>query len=481
MMAANPDGSAQDRARLAAVEAQILGRAPEHHLVPTLDRIRAVTDLLGSPQLDVPAIHITGTNGKTSTARMIEALLRHHGLNTGRFTSPHLHDLRERIAIRGAPIRVGAFLDAYDEIMPAVTMVDERARAAGEPTVTYFEFLVALAVAAFADAPVDVAVVEVGMGGSWDATNVIDARVAVLTPIDLDHQVYLGETLTEIAGEKAGILKAGGRSVSGVQEMDVVEVLLDRAEHVGNRIAFEGHEFGVLARQDAVGGQMVSLRGFGGDYPDVFLPLYGAHQAHNAALAVAAVECFLHAAPDPAPAPADTGPPPAAGAVVALDPDVVREAFAAVTSPGRLEVVRRSPTVLVDAAHNPAGATVLANSLSEAFAFTRTIGLVAILAEKDARGILEALEPVFDEVVVSRSASPRAMPVRRLAELAAEVFGSHRVTAVASLPDAVEVAAGLADEAGPGAGVVATGSVTTAADVRMLLGAGRDGADPPIP
>lgn len=464
-MTAGPSDA--DLLRLARIEGEILARTPEHHLVPTLDRIRAVTELLGSPQEDFAAIHVTGTNGKTSTARMIESLLRHHGLSTGRFTSPHLHDLRERIAVRGEPIGMGAFLDAHDEIMPAVTMVDDQARAAAEPVVTYFEFLVALAYAAFADAPVDVAVVEVGMGGSWDATNVIDAQVSVVTPVGLDHQAYLGDTLTQIAAEKAGILKPGGRAVSGVQEMEVVEVLLDRAEEVGNRIAFEGHEFGVLARADAVGGQLVSLRGLGGDYLDVFVPLYGAHQAHNAALALAAVECFLGTGEEPS-------GQPAAAPVVALDPEIVRQAFAAVTSPGRLEVVRRSPTVLVDAAHNPAGAAVLAASLTEAFAFTRTIGLVAILAEKDARGILEALEPVFDEVVVSRSASIRAMPVRRLAELAVEVFGSHRVTAVEHLPDALEVAAGLADDAGPGAGVVATGSVTTAADVRMLLGAGQD-------
>ncbi len=451
--------------RLREVEAQILARAPEHKLVPTLDRIRAVTELLGSPQQDFPAIHLTGTNGKTSTARMIETLLRHHGLATGRFTSPHLHDLRERIAVRGEPIGVGPFLDAYDEILPAVLMVDEQARAAGNPTVTYFELLVALAYAAFADAPVDVAVVEVGMGGSWDATNVIDARIGVITPIGLDHQAYLGDTLTDIAGEKAGILKPGGRSVCGVQDMEVVEVLLDRAEQVGHRIAFEGHEFGVLARADAVGGQQVALRGLGGDYRDVFLPLYGAHQANNAVIALTAVEWFLSA----------DATDPTAGPVAALDPDLVREAFADVTSPGRLEVVRRSPTVLVDSAHNPAGAKALAATLGDAFAFTRTVGLVGILADKDARGILEALEPVFDEVVVSASSSPRAMPVRRLAALAREVFGAHRVTAVADLPDAVEAAAALADDAGPGAGVVATGSVTTAADVRMLLGARQDG------
>ncbi len=464
---------AADRARLRAVETQILARTPEHQLVPTLDRIKAVIELIGSPQQDFASIHITGTNGKTSTARMIETLLRHHGLTTGQFTSPHLHDLRERIAVRGEPIGIGPFLDAYDEVMPAVGMVDERSAAAGDPSVTYFELLVALAYAAFADAPVDVAVVEVGMGGAWDATNVIDAQVAVLTPVGLDHQVYLGDTLTDIATEKAGILAPGSRSVSGMQEMEVVEILLDRAEQVNNRIAFEGHEFGVLTRQEAVGGQVISLRGLGGDYPDVFIPLYGAHQAHNAALALAAVEWFLTAED------AGRGGPgqPAAGPVTALDLAVVREAFASVTSPGRLEVIRRSPTVLVDAAHNPAGAKSLAASLAESFAFTRTVGLVGILADKDAHGILEALEPVFDDVVISRSSSPRAMPPRRLAEIAQEIFGPQRVSVVPNLPDAVDAAAALADEAGPGSGVVVTGSVTTAADVRLLFGAGQDVKD----
>ncbi|MBK9101446.1 MAG: dihydrofolate synthase [Austwickia sp.] len=462
------DAADRDRARLRLIERDILARAPEHQLLPTLDRIRAVTELLGSPQRDFAAIHVTGTNGKTSTVRMIESLLRHLGLTTGRFTSPHLHDIRERIGIRGAPIEVGAFLAAYDEILPAVAMVDEGAAVHGRPRVTYFELLVALAYAAFADAPVDVAVIEVGMGGSWDATNVVDGQVCVITPIGLDHQNYLGDTLTEIATEKAGILKAGARSVSGVQDIDVVEVLLDRAEQVGHRLVFEGHEFGVLTRQDAVGGQVVTLRGLGGDYSDVFLPLHGAHQGHNAAVAVAAVELFL--AGD-AEGPQDPGGP------ARLDPDVVRAAFAAVTSPGRLEAVRRSPTVFVDAAHNPSGARALAAALADSFAFTRTVGLLGILADKDARGIMEALEPVLDLVVVSASSSPRSMPVRRMAGLASEVFGADRVRAVELLPDAIEVAAALADEAGPGSAVVATGSITTAAEVRLLLGAHQDVGD----
>ena len=447
------DAADRDRARLRLIERDILARAPEHQLLPTLDRIRAVTELLGSPQRDFAAIHVTGTNGKTSTVRMIESLLRHLGLTTGRFTSPHLHDIRERIGIRGAPIEVGAFLAAYDEILPAVAMVDEGAAVHGRPRVTYFELLVALAYAAFADAPVDVAVVEVGMGGGWDATNVADGQVAVVLPIAMDHSHFLGDTLADIAHEKSGIIKPGALVVVGAQEPDLVPILAARAEEVGARMALEGNDFGVVARSVAVGGQQVSIRGLAGDYLDLFLALHGAHQADNAAIAIAAVEAFLGGGQQP------------------LNADVVREAFADVTAPGRLEIVRRSPTVIVDAAHNPAGAQALATALAQEFTFVKLVGVVAILGDKDAESMLQALEPVLDEIVVTRSTSPRAMSPQRLGEVAVAVFGEHRVYVVDDLPSALDRAAELADDTGAGAGVVATGSVTTVADVRLLLGA----------
>lgn len=455
-----PDAAAREAAyrldltkRMREAEQAILARAPEHDLEPDLSRISAVMDLLGEPQRTVPVIHITGTNGKTSTARLIESLLRASGLRVGRFTSPHLHTMRERISIAGEPIGIEAFLQAYDEVAPFIAVVDARSAEEGGPRMTYFEVLVAIGFVAFADAPVDVAVIEVGMGGSWDATNVADGQVAVITPISLDHAHFLGDTLEAIAGEKAGIIKSDALVVAGLQEPEVLPVLIERAEAVDARIAFEGNDFGVLTREVAVGGQQVGVRGLAGEYAPLFLNLHGAHQAHNAAIALAAVEAFL------------------GGGQQALSAQVVQEAFAEVTSPGRLEIVRRSPTVLVDAAHNPAGAQALAAALAQEFTFVKLVGVLAILGDKDAESMLEALEPVLDEVVVTRSTSPRAMAPARLAELASAIFGEHRVYVVDDLPAALDRAAELADEGGVGGAVVATGSVTTAADVRLLLGA----------
>ena len=439
-------------ARLAEVEAQIMGRAPEHDLVPTLDRVAAVMELLGDPQRSFRVIHLTGTNGKTSTTRMIEALCREHGLRTGRFTSPHLHSMRERIAVDGEPVSADVLVQTWDEVAPIIDLVDARSAADGGPRMTFFEVLVVLAYAVFADAPVDVAVVEVGMGGRWDATNVADGDVAVVTPIDIDHTHFLGSTVEEIATEKAGIVKPGAVLVTAAQDPAVAEILTERVEQVSaSRYAADEH-FGVVSREVALGGQLLGFRGLAGDYDEVFLPLHGEHQAANAALALVAVEAFL------------------GGGERRLDPDVVRAGFAAVTSPGRLEVVRRSPTILVDAAHNPHGAAALRDALADAFSFARLVGIVAIFADKDAGAMLELLEPALDHVVVTRNSSPRSMNVARLGEIAAGIFGADRVSVVPALPDALEEAVTLAEADGLGGGVVATGSVVTAADVRLLLG-----------
>jgi dihydrofolate synthase/folylpolyglutamate synthase len=439
--------------RMRLAEEAILARAPEHDLEPSLDRIAAVMELLGDPQRTFPVIHLTGTNGKTSTTRIIDSVLRELGLKTGRFTSPHLHTIRERIALSGEPISPEKFLAAYDDVLPFIEMVDARSAADGGPRMTFFEVLVAVAYAAFADAPVDVAIIEVGMGGGWDATNVADGSVAVVTPVAIDHQHFLGSSLEEIAEEKAGIIKADAVAVVGVQEPEVAQILADRAEEVGARITFEGKDFGLLTRDVGVGGQQLSIRGLAGDYTDLFLPLHGAHQAHNTVLALAAVEAFL------------------GGGEQRLDPEIVRAGLAAAASPGRLEIVRRSPTVIVDAAHNTSGALALRNALEDSFNFARLIGVVAILKDKPATEMLEILEPVLDHVVVTSTTSPRALRPADLGELARDIFGDDRVTVVSSLPDALDTAAGLADEGGGvGGGVVATGSVTTAAEVRMLLG-----------
>ncbi|GAA3622624.1 folylpolyglutamate synthase/dihydrofolate synthase family protein [Kineosporia mesophila] len=448
----------------AQVYREILDRAPEHDLIPSLDRIEAVVQLLGDPQRAFEAVHVTGTNGKSSTTRMIERLLREHNLRTGRFTSPHLQDVRERIAIDGEIIDQQRFVDVYDEVKPYLDLVDTRNAEAGKPRMTYFEVLVALAYAAFADTPVDVAAVEVGLGGSWDATNVIDARVAVITPIGIDHERLLGHDVATIATEKSGIIKPGAVAVLSEQHDDATEPLMSRAAEVGATVLRENQNFSVSQREVALGGQLLTLQGAAAVYPDIFIPLHGAHQAQNAVAALVAVEAFLLSDGR------DWSATDNSREGTGLDIDVVRAAFADVDSPGRLEVVRRSPTVLIDAAHNPAGAQVLADSLEEAFGFSRLVGVVAVLEDKDAESILGALEPVLEEVVITRTSSPRAMAPDDLAEIAEDVFGDDRVTTFERLDDALDYAMGKAEEGGMiGGGVLATGSVTMAADVRRLF------------
>ncbi|MGN6089047.1 MAG: bifunctional folylpolyglutamate synthase/dihydrofolate synthase [Actinomycetales bacterium] len=434
----------------ATVQEQLLARTPEHDLTPSLERIALLVDLLGNPQQAYPVIHLTGTNGKTTTTRLVESLLREFGLRTGRFTSPHLHSVTERISIDGQPIAIRDFVRTWHDVLPLVELVDSRS----DVPMSYFEVLVGLGYAAFADTPVDVAVVEVGMGGTWDATNVADGRVAVITPIDIDHTRFLGSTVTEIATEKSGIIKPGATAVVAQQPPEALEVLSARAREVGATLLLEGVDFGVVEREVAVWGQRLRLQGIGGVYDDVFLPLHGEHQAHNAAVALVAVEAFL------------------GGGAGRLDPDVVRAAYAAATSPGRLEVVRRSPTVIVDAAHNPAGARATAAALQTEFDFTRLVGVIAAFADKDVEGILTAFEPVLAEVVVTAASSPRAMPVDELADIAEGIFGVDRVTAVPKLGAAIETAIELADASGEasGAGVVVTGSIVTVAQARSLLG-----------
>ncbi|WP_149202021.1 bifunctional folylpolyglutamate synthase/dihydrofolate synthase [Actinotalea subterranea] len=442
---------------LREVYAGILARNPEHDFEPTLDRVREVCDLLGNPERAYRVVHVTGTNGKTSTTRMVERLLREHGLRTGRFTSPHLTSVTERIAIDGEPVTPDRFVELWNDVAPYVHMVDQRSQAAGGPRMSFFEVLTVMAFAAFADAPVDVAVIEVGLGGSWDATNVVQADVAVIAPISYDHERWLGHELVDIAGEKAGIVKEGSTLVLAEQREEVDGVVLAAAAAVGARVVREGVDLEVVDRQVAVGGQVLSLRTTGGLYTEVFLPLHGAHQAHNSLLALAAVEALLRSGG-------------------ALAGETVEPAFADMHSPGRLEVVRTSPTVLVDAAHNPAGVDALVAGVQEAFTFERLVGVVGILEDKDAEQILSGLEPLFDEVVVTRSTSSRAYDVDELAAIAAEVFGEDRVHAVERLDEAisraVELSEGGTDGSPTGAGVLVTGSVTMAAEARILLGRG---------
>ncbi|MDQ2835840.1 MAG: bifunctional folylpolyglutamate synthase/dihydrofolate synthase [Actinomycetota bacterium] len=443
----------QDAERRRDVEARLLARWGESKITPSRHRIDKLMDVLGQPQRSYRAIHLTGTNGKTSTARMIDELLRGFGLRTGRYTSPHLSEMTERIVLDGEPVSDRVFADSYDEIVPYLEMVD----AAVDVEMTFFEAFTGLALAIFADAPVDVAVVEVGLGGEWDATNVLQAQVAVITPIGLDHTEYLGDTLAEIATEKAGIIHPGSTAILAAQPAEAATELVRRAIEVDVPVAREGLEFGVRERALAVGGQLLTLQGLAGLYEEIFLPLHGAYQAQNAACALAAVEAFFGAG-------AQSGP---------LDVDIVRAAFAAVRSPGRLEAVRSAPTVLVDASHNPAGMTVTVAALADSFDFRQLIGVVAMLEGKDARSVLELLEPALDEVVISENGSSRAMAADDLAAIAVEVFGADRVVVEPRLDDAIETAIRLAEEGTDGvlvgAGVLVTGSVVTAGEARLLL------------
>ncbi|MCW2841557.1 MAG: dihydrofolate synthase [Aeromicrobium sp.] len=436
----------------AEVERALLGRWPETRLEPSLDRIAAICRLLGDPQRAYPIIHLTGTNGKTSTSRMIDALLRALDLRTGRFTSPHLQSMTERISLDGAPLSEAQFVDAFADVAAYAQIVDD----SSQHPLSYFELVVAMAFAAFADAPVDVAVIEVGMGGSWDATNVGDGQVAVVTPIGVDHASYLGDRPEIIAVEKAGIIKPGSHAVLAEQSPEVMDVLMRRVLDVGSVAVREGIDFGVNHRVTALGGQQIGLQGLAGAYDEIFLPLHGAHQAHNAAYALAAVEAF-------------TGSKQ-------LDADLVRAAFAEVTSPGRLEVVRRSPTVLLDAAHNPHGAQATIDAVQDAFSFSPLIGVVGVMADKDVEEMLRIFEPVMAEIVCTQNSTDRAMPADELAEIAADIFGDERVSTSIRLDDALERAVAMADGGDGGddaigsGGVLVTGSVVTVGEARRMLG-----------
>ncbi|HXV92964.1 MAG TPA: folylpolyglutamate synthase/dihydrofolate synthase family protein [Pseudonocardia sp.] len=442
-------------AEFLAVEAELDRRWPESVMEPSLDRITALVDLLGEPQRGYPVVHLTGTNGKTSTSRMVDAILTEIGLRTGRYTSPHLQRATERINLDNRPVTPERYVQVYRDVLPFVEIVDAR-RGEG-PALSKFEVLTAMAFAAFADAPVEAGVVEVGLGGRWDATNVVDGAVAVVTPVGIDHAEYLGTDLLGIAREKAGIIKPGAVAVLAAQDEAVARVLIERCVEVEAQVAREGAEFGVRHRELAVGGQRLELRGLSGTVDDIFLPLHGEHQAGNAALALAAAEALVGAGPRQP-----------------LDPDAVRAAFASVVSPGRLERLAAGqgvPTVLVDAAHNPHGARALAAALTTEFRFTRLVGVIGVMRDKDARGMLAELEPVLHEVVVTANSSPRAMDPDELGALAAEVFGSDRVSVEPVLGEAVEQAGELAEEGGEsGVGVIVTGSVVTAGETRTLFG-----------
>jgi len=415
---------------------------PEPRLWPT----RRAVELLGDPQHMFGVIHVTGSNGKTSTARMIDALMRAHGLRTGLMTSPHIERLNERIVIDGEEVGDEHLVANYRDIEPYLAIVDAECAANGEPGLTFFEALTVLTFACFADAPVDVAVLEVGMGGEWDSTNVANADVAVMGPISLEHTEYLGSNLEEIARTKAGIIKPASRVVSSAQDPAVIHVIVDACERDEAHLGVLGRDFHLLGTTPAVGGQMIDLAVSGGEYRDIALPLLGVHQAENAVLAVAAVEQFLGGGEHP------------------LGHEVVEEGLSHASSPGRLEVVSHRPTVIVDAAHNPAGAESLARALMQSFQFETLVVVLGVLSDKDAHGIAEALDPLADLVVVTQSQSDRAVRAEDLAASVQTVAGPDRTSWRESVAEAMELAMAQAGEDG---GVVVTGSVTLIAEVRQ--------------
>jgi len=436
-----------DRERADAVYETLLSRAGERWVQPRKERTARVLELLADPQRTYRVVHITGTNGKTSTARIAERLIRAHGLRTGLFTSPHLTRFTERILIDGEPIADAAVADAWDEISPFVDMVDGELEAAGDEPLTFFELLTVLAFVAFADAPIDVLVLEVGMGGSWDSTNTADGDVAVFAPIALDHADRLGDTIEKIAEVKAGIIKPGARAVSAKQSPEAEGVLRRFAAEQGASIAFEGDEFALSSTKLAVGGQFVSIRGLAGSYDEQYLPLYGGHQGQNAALAVAAVESLIGDATQP------------------IVENVLAEGLAEVVSPGRLQLIGIEPTVIVDAAHNPHGAASLARALGESFDFEEWGLVLGVLDDKDAAGIIAELGPVVSHIFVTAPDSPRANSADYLADLI-EATG-RRVTVGHDLADAAEAARDWARSAEKRAVVIA-GSVVLAGEAIAL-------------
>ena len=395
-----------DRRRADAVYETLLARAGERWVQPRKERTARLLEYLGDPQRNYRVVHVTGTNGKTSTSRIIESLVRAHGLRTGLFTSPHLERFTERIMVDGEPIADAAVADAWDEVAPFVELVDAELTGAGEEPLTFFELLTAVAFVAFSDAPVDVAVIEVGMGGSWDSTNTADGDVAVFAPIDLDHADRLGGTIAEIAEVKSGIIKPGAAVVSAEQHAAAERVLRAAAAANDATIAFEGEGFALTEDRMAVGGQLIAVRGLAGQYSDLYLPLYGAHQAHNAALAIAAVESLLGAATQP------------------LAADVLTEGLGEATSPGRLQLIGIAPTVIVDGAHNPHGARALAQALRDAFDFDEWGVVLGALADKDVSGVVAELAPLAAHVFATAPQSDRATDPDAIADLA-EALGAQ--------------------------------------------------------
>src|SRR5512132_1118922 len=417
--------------------AELQDRQPEHLPEPDLERIRALATLLADPQLTYPTIHVTGTNGKTTTARLAAAIACAHGLTTGLFTSPHLASVTERFEICGDPMAEEAFGEEFEHLLAYLRTVDERVG-----RVTYFEALTALAYLSFADAPVALGVFEVGMGGTWDATNLVSGDVAVICPIGLDHP-ELGSTIAQVTGEKAGISKQGKVAVVREQEDEALEVIRQRCEEQIATLLLEGRDWELADLTPAVGGQAIAIRGLQATYDDILLPTYGEHAAHSAAAAVVAVETLLERP---------------------LDRDAVRLALGGATSPGRLEVAARRPLVILDGAHNPAAARALAEALPDTFTWDRLHLVMGVFADKDLDGILGSLAPLADAGDAAAVESVRARPPHEVADA---FFNDTATTEIyTTVRDALDAAASAASD---GDLILVTGSLYTVADARRAL------------
>ena len=426
------------------VLSKLMLRIPENKIRPRLEPTRRAVELLGDPQRSYRVIHVTGTNGKTSTTRFIERILREHGLRTGRFTSPHLVRLNERMALDGEPVSDEQLISVYSDIEPILEFVDQELAEQGENPLTFFEALAVLGFAVFADAPVDVLVLEVGMGGTWDSTNVADGDVAVFTPVGLDHMDRLGNTIEEIAETKSGIIKSGALVVSSAQEPSVLAVLEKVSAQIAEGLKLEGRDFQVSQFDATSTGQSIAISGLAGKYGPYAAPVFGSHQAQNLAVAVAAVEAFL------------------GGGEIEIADDILRSAISDVSSPGRLQLIKTEPALLLDGAHNPAGAQILANALRAEFSAKPLVGLIAVLADKDVAGLLSNLARVFQSVVITQSSSPRSMPAAELELVAAQSL-DQEVSSISDFQLALERAKEKAIEID--GVVVVTGSITLVGDI----------------
>lgn len=431
------------------VMSALASRWPENKINPSLDRIKLLLDYLGNPQDGLKAIHIAGTNGKTSTSRMIERLLRSLDLRTGLYTSPHLVHPRERISIDGEPISVKNFEEVFNQVEPFLEIVDEKIPGG---SVTFFEILTAMAFVSFSDTPVDVISLEVGMGGRWDATNVLTPMVSVITPIDLDHQEYLGNTVEKIALEKTGIIKENIPVIVSNQSKDAAKIILAKAIENNSPIMREGIELDVLERSVGIGGQQLTIANPYGTHSELFLPLFGKHQASNAAVSLTAVEAFLDRQ---------------------IDHDLVQEAFVEFSSPGRLQVLKRNPTIVIDAAHNPAGIKATKQGITESFQFDNLILILAFMGDKDVDQILEELKGFAQVVILTQTNSARALSVVDLAKKVKNISQfATRIESSDNSSEAIKLAMNIAKDLGNSAGIIALGSVVLAGEIGLLIKGG---------